>query len=66
MGSFVRAFAGPVDGLSRLVKVYHDHAPRYRELVECIGRADWLIDQIVYKLYWLTDEKIAIVEGRTS
>lgn len=62
--AFVRALAGPVDGLSRLVKVYNDHAPRYRELVERIGRTDWLIDRIVYKLYGLTEEEIAIVEGR--
>jgi len=27
-----------------------------------IGSTDWLIDQIVYKLYGLTDEEIAIVE----
>jgi len=63
--AFVRALAGPVDGLSRLVKVYNDHAPRYRELVERIGRTDWLIDQIVYKLYGLTEEEIAIVEAQT-
>lgn len=64
--AFVRALAGPVDGLSRLVKVYQQHAPRYRELVERIGRTDWLIDQIVYKLYGLTEEEIAIVEGRVG
>ena len=29
-----------------------------------ITRTDTLIDQIVYKLYGLTDEEIAIVEGR--
>ena len=62
--AFVRALAGPVDGLSRLTGVYRQYAPRYRELVERIERTDWLIDQIVYKLYGLTDEEIAIVEGR--
>jgi hypothetical protein len=62
--AFVRALAGKVDGLSGLVKVYQRYAPRYRELVERIARTDWLIDQIVYKLYGLTDEEIAIVEGR--
>ncbi len=61
---FVRALAGPVDSLSRLVKVYHQYAPRYRELTERIGRTDRLIDQIVYRLYGLTEEEIAIVEGR--
>lgn len=29
-----------------------------------LGRTDRLIDQIVYKLYGLTEEEIAIVEGR--
>lgn len=29
-----------------------------------LGRTDQLIDQIVYKLYGLTEEEIAIVEGR--
>lgn len=62
--AFIRALAGPVDGLSRLVKVYHDHTPRYRDLTERIARTDWLIDRIVYKLYGLTDDEIAIVEGR--
>jgi len=62
--AFVRALAGPVDGLSGLVKVYGRYAPRYRELVERIAHTDRLIDQIVYKLYGLTDEEIAIVEGR--
>lgn len=60
---FVRALAGPVDGLSRLLRVHHTHAPRYRDLTDRIARTDHLIDQIVYKLYGLTDEEIAIVEG---
>jgi len=29
-----------------------------------LKETDWLIDQIVYKLYGLTEEEIAIVEGR--
>ena len=64
--AFVRALAGPVDGLSKLAGVYRLYAPRYRELVERIARTDWLIDQIVYKLYGLTEEEIAIVEGRAG
>ena len=28
-------------------------------------KTDWLIDQIVYKLYELTDEEIKIVEGHS-
>jgi hypothetical protein len=33
---------------------------------ERLAKTDWLIDQIVYKLYGLTEEEIAIVEGRRS
>lgn len=62
--AFVRALAGPVDGLTKLVAVYRQYAPTYRDLTERIARTDRLIDQIVYKLYGLTDEEIAIVEGR--
>ena len=34
------------------------------ELTARVGFTDDLIDQIVYKLYGLTEEEIAIVEGR--
>jgi type I restriction-modification system DNA methylase subunit len=64
--AFVRLLAGSVSHLSALTRVYNDHAPRYRDLVQRIERTDWLIDQIVYKLYGLTEEEIAIVEGRTQ
>ena len=53
-----------VDGIRKLVSVYRQYSPRYRELIERIARTDRLIDQIVYQLYGLTDEEIAIVEGR--
>jgi len=29
-----------------------------------IQRTDWLIDQVVYQLYDLTEEEIGVVEGR--
>jgi len=32
-------------------------------LKEKLRKTDWLIDQIVYKLYGLTEEEIKIVEG---
>ncbi len=53
-----------MDNLSGLVRVYRQYAPRYAELTERIGRTDWLIDRIVYKLYGLTEDEIGIVEGR--
>lgn len=61
--AFVKALAGSVGNLSDLVRVYRKHHPRYHELLDRITRTDSLIDQIVYKLYGLTEEEIAIVEG---
>ena len=55
-----------MDRLSALLKVYERYAPGYRDLTERIARTDRLIDQIVYQLYGLTDDEIAIVEGRTA
>jgi hypothetical protein len=37
---------------------------KLRPLLERIELTDKLIDQIVYKLYGLTQEEIAVVEGR--
>ena len=36
------------------------------ELREKIEKTDWLIDQIVYKLYGLTDDEIKVVEGKNA
>jgi len=33
-------------------------------LKEKLRKTDWLIDQIVYKLYGLTEEEVKIVEGK--
>ncbi len=46
------------DGLAR----YRETERRATELDETIERTDQLIDEIVYDLYGLTDEEIAIVE----
>ena len=51
--------------MSDLLDVYRDYHAEYRALTEKIARTDALIDQIVYKLYGLTDEEIAIVEAAT-
>ena len=64
--AFVKALAGKVHALSGLVNVYRAHNPAYRELVARIAASDWLIDHIVYELYGLTEEEIAIVEGRSD
>ncbi len=47
-----------------MVGVDRKHHPAYREMVARIAATDWLIDQIVYKLYDLVEEEIAIVEGK--
>jgi hypothetical protein len=62
--AFVRALVGKVQGLGDLVAVYRAHSPAYRELVGRIEATDWLIDQVVYRLYGLTEEEIAVVEGQ--
>ena len=62
--AFAKALARKIEGLSDLVRVYRAHAPAYRDLAARIQATDWLIDQIVYRLYGLTEEEIAIVEGR--
>jgi hypothetical protein len=60
---FVKALAGRVSNLSDVVGVYRRHHPPYRQLVQRIEATDRLIDQIVYRLYGLTEEEIAVVEG---
>lgn len=61
---FAKLLAGRIGNLSELVEVYRKHAPDYRQLVNDIEATDELIDQIVYKLYGLTEDEIAIVEGK--
>lgn len=64
----------PVDDLcpqpfrKAAVQVMNSFARRpmadFRELLPCFQITNALIDQLVYKLYSLTEEEIAIVEGR--
>ncbi len=61
--AFVKALAGSISGLSKLVKVYQVYSPRYHDLVTRLAATDRLIDQIVYQLYGLRGEEIEIVEG---
>jgi hypothetical protein len=62
--AFAMALASRVKNLSDLVGVYHKHHTAYRDLVTRLAFTDRLIDRIVYKLYGLTAEEIATVEGR--
>ena len=59
---FVKALVSKVQGLSDLVGVYRTHSPAYRKLVTRIEATDRLIDQIVYQLYGLTEEEVALIE----
>lgn len=61
--AFVKMLAGRVPHLSQVVAVYRKHHPEYRSLVARIEATDRLIDLIVYRLYGLTEEEVAVVEG---
>lgn len=59
---FVKLLARKVPNLSDIMSVYDKYHPELKELQERIDKTDELIDQIVYRLYGLTDEEIRIVE----
>jgi hypothetical protein len=61
--ALLKILAGKITGLSDFVAIYRAHAPAYAALVHRLAATDRLIDQIVYQLYGLTPEEIAIVEG---
>jgi hypothetical protein len=61
--AFARMLAGKTSVTGPIIDVYREHHPSYRRLVERIASTDELIDQIVYRLYGLTDEEIAVVEN---
>ncbi len=62
--AFVKMLAGRVANLSDIVRVYRRHHPEMRALVRRIAAADHIIDQIIYRLYGLTEEEIAVMEGK--
>jgi hypothetical protein len=64
--AFARMLAGKTSVTGPIIDVYREHHPSYKRLVERIASTDELIDQIVYRLYGLTDEEIAVVEGRAT
>ena len=64
--AFVKMLAARVASLSDVIGVYRRHHPAYRQLVQRIEATDRLIDLIVYRLYGLTEEEIAVVEGARS
>jgi hypothetical protein len=60
----LRQNLGQVDQMSKLVVLYERYHAQLAPLMRRLQRTDWLIDQVVYQLYGLTEEEIAIVEGR--
>ncbi|GIK38000.1 MAG: hypothetical protein BroJett011_18330 [Chloroflexota bacterium] len=59
----LRQNLGQVDNMSNLVAVYQNYHHPLAPLMRRLQRTDWLIDQIVYQLYGLTEEEIAVMEG---
>jgi hypothetical protein len=62
----IRELAGDVPNLSRVVHAYRTHAASYAALTQRIAFTDRLIDRIVYQLYGLTDDEVAVVEAASS
>ena len=62
---FVKLLVGKVKGMSDLLDVYRTYHADYKALSEKIAATDALINQIVYQLYGLTDEEIALIEAAT-
>ena len=52
--------------MADLVKVYRTRQPAIAALDARIAATDRLIDQIVYALYGLTDQEVALVEGQPA
>jgi hypothetical protein len=61
--AFAGMLAGKTSVTRAMIDVYQKHHAEYKALVERIVATDNLIDQIVYRLYGLTEEEVAVVEG---
>jgi len=48
----------------RIQREYESSVGKLRPLLARIAATDRLIDLIVYRLYGLTEEEVAVVEGR--
>jgi hypothetical protein len=62
----LRQNLGQVAYMSDLVRVYQQYHARLAPLMRRIQRTDRLIDQVVYQLYGLTEEEVAVVEGQAG
>lgn len=52
-----------VPSMSGMVQIYRQHQPMLAQLDHTITRTDTLIDQIVYRLYNLSDDDIRVIEN---
>jgi hypothetical protein len=59
----LRQNLGQVANMGNLVSVYQQRHHQLAPLMRRLQRTDWLIDQVVYQLYGLTEEEIQVVEG---
>jgi hypothetical protein len=50
--------------IDHIKRTYEEGLQRVLPLKERLARTDRLIDQVVYRLYGLTEEEIGVVEGR--
>lgn len=62
----LRTRLGDVGNMNKLVAVYAQGHTQIAPLMRRIQRTDHPIDQVVYQLHGLTEEEIAIVEGRAQ
>ena len=60
---FAKALAGSIAGMSKVLAVYRRYRQSYSDLVRRIAATDRLIDLIVYRLYGLSEDEVAVVEG---
>ncbi len=59
---FVKVLVSRIPNLSDFLDVYRKYAPAVQTLAQRVQATDELIDQIVYRLYGLTEEEVKIVE----
>lgn len=59
---FAKMLPGRIPNLSDLLDVYNRYSSDVRRLAQRIQATDELIDGVVYRLYGLTEEEIAVVE----
>ena len=59
----IKLLAGKVRGMADLLDLYKTYHNDYRSLTQRIEQTDRLIDQLVYQLYGLSAEEIALIES---